>query len=113
MTEPEMSTPDATLATVIDTYTAIKVITTDRTHDSGYKIMQVIGEKDTKDYILGNSADVIHWSFVSDTPWWMPYRSNTMMRTECINNYTRYYGARFVVKPGIGLSDIFIEVHYP
>lgn len=103
---------DLPYAQNIDTYNGIKVVTTDLYHDSGYRIMIVIGEKDSSSYILADHADVIEWTF-SEGPWYSRIIRALLpsMKTESsTSNTMHYYGASFTVRPSKGLSTVTIEV---
>lgn len=103
---------DLPYAEGVDTYTGIRVISTDELHGSGYRIMRVIGEKeDGSCCILADSADVIYWTFSNSnylSSWIRGPRES--MKMDCDRNFTHYFGARFVVEPST-VSDVYIEVH--
>ena len=102
---------DLPYAKSIDTYTCIKVYSTELLHDSGHRILRVIGEKEDKScYLLADSADVIYWTFINDNPWWMPRKDESSMMMDSDGTCTDYYGARFVVEPSE--IEVSIKVHH-
>lgn len=92
-------------------FSSIYVITTNRKHDSGYKILDVIGqEKGTDDlYFISDSCDVIHF--------YDNLRTQTKdiiypLRIDSLSNGVTHYFSfgKFAIKFGVGCSTLEIEI---
>lgn len=80
----------------------IYILPTNKNHDSGYKIMYIVGVKDDKNYLIGTYSDVVDIGWNSNVP--------EDIHIDCVaNGIIRIWSNNYNLKLMVSCSNCIFE----